>query len=63
MNKRAAVAVILLCLVSNLFAVGTVADEITFLSPIVGSNPGVTIAGVRSGVCAVGGQPRDRSLE
>src|SRR6266436_10442681 len=49
MKKRAAVAVILLCLVSNLFAVGTVADEITFLSPIVGSNPGFTIVGVRSG--------------
>ena len=48
-EKRAAVAVILACFVSNLFAVGTVADDIAFLSPIVGSNPGVTIAGVKSG--------------
>ena len=43
-----AVAVIL-CFVSALFAVGTVADDIAFLSPIVGSNPGVTVAGVQSG--------------
>jgi hypothetical protein len=49
MKKRAAIAVILSCFVSGLFAVGTVADEIAFLSPIVGSNPGVTIAGVKSG--------------
>ena len=49
MKKRAAVAVILSCIVSGLFAAGTVADEIAFLSPIVGSNPGVTIAGVHSG--------------
>jgi hypothetical protein len=37
------------CFVSCLFALSTVADEIAFLSPIVGSNPGVTIAGVKSG--------------
>jgi hypothetical protein len=49
MNKRPAVAVILSCFVSGLFAAGTIADEIAFLSPIVGSNPGVTIAGVKSG--------------
>jgi hypothetical protein len=49
MKKRTAIAVILSCFVSCLFAVGTVADEIAFLSPIVGSNPGVTIAGVKSG--------------
>ena len=49
MKKRTAIAVILSCFVSGLFAVGTVADEIAFLSPIVGSNPGVTIAGVHSG--------------
>jgi hypothetical protein len=48
MQKGAAVAV-LSCFLSGLFAAGTVADEIAFLSPIVGSNPGVTIAGVRSG--------------
>jgi hypothetical protein len=49
MKKRAAVAVLLSCFVSGLFAGGTVADEIAFLSPILGSNPGVTIAGVKSG--------------
>jgi hypothetical protein len=48
MKIRAAMAIIL-CFVSCLFAVSTVADEIAFLSPIVGSNPGVTIAGVKSG--------------
>jgi hypothetical protein len=48
MQKGAAVAV-LSCFLSGLFAAGTVADEIAFLSPIVGSNPGVTIAGVKSG--------------
>jgi hypothetical protein len=49
MKKIAAVAVILSCFVCGLFAVGTVAGNIAFLSPIVGSNPGVTIAGVQSG--------------
>jgi hypothetical protein len=49
MKNRAAVAVLLSCFVSGLFAAGTVADEIAFLSPIVGSNPNVTIAGVKSG--------------
>lgn len=49
MKKRAVVAVLLSCFVSGLFAGGTIADEIAFLSPIVGSNPGVTIAGVKSG--------------
>jgi hypothetical protein len=49
MKKRAAMAIILSSFLLGLFAVGTVADEIAFLSPIVGSNPGVTIAGVKSG--------------
>jgi hypothetical protein len=49
MKKTAAVAMILSCFFSGLFAIGTVADEIAFLSPIVGSNPGLTIAGVNSG--------------
>jgi hypothetical protein len=48
MQVRAAMAIIS-CFVSCLFAVSTVADEIGFLSPIVGSNPGLTIAGVKSG--------------
>ena len=34
---------ILSCFVCGLFAAGTVADGVAFLSPIVGSNPGVTI--------------------
>ena len=49
MKITAAMAIILSSFLSGLFAVGTVADEISFLSPIVGSNPGVTIAGVKSG--------------
>ena len=49
MIKIAAGAVILSCFVCGLFAVGAVADDIAFLSPIVGANPGVTIAGVQSG--------------
>ena len=49
MKIRAAMAIILSSFLFGLFAVGTVADEIGFLSPIVGSNPGVTIAGVKSG--------------
>ena len=49
MKKRAAVTVILSCFVTCLFAAGTIGDEIAFLSLIVGSNPGVTIAGVQSG--------------
>jgi hypothetical protein len=48
-RKKTALAVILSCFVTGLLAVSTVADEIAFLSPIVGSNPGVTIAGVKSG--------------
>jgi hypothetical protein len=47
--KISAAMAIISCFVSCLFAVSTVADEIGFLSPIVGSNPGVTIAGVKSG--------------
>jgi hypothetical protein len=49
MKKRAAVAALLSCSVSGLFAGGTIADEIAFLSPIVGATPGLTIAGVQSG--------------
>jgi len=49
MKKRTAVARILSCFVSGLFALSTVADEIAFLSPIVGSNPGITIAKIASG--------------
>jgi len=48
MKIRAAMAV-MSCFVFGLFAASTVANEIGFLSPIAGSNPGVTIAGVKSG--------------
>src|SRR5437660_11405639 len=40
---------VLACLVTALFAVGTLAGELVFFSPIVGSNPGVTVGGVASG--------------
>jgi hypothetical protein len=33
----------------GMFAIGTSADELAFLAPVVGSNPGATIAGVASG--------------
>jgi len=39
---------VLACLLTALFAVGTVAGELVFFSPIVGSNPGVTVGGVGS---------------
>jgi len=50
-NSSSSSDFIVLCLC--LFAVGTVADDIAFLSPIVGSNPGVTIAGCAERSCAV----------
>lgn len=31
-----------------MFAFGTLADELSFFSPIAGSNPGITVAGVPS---------------
>jgi hypothetical protein len=42
-------AVLLTCLVAAMFAVSAFADELTFFAPVLGSNPGVTIAGVASG--------------
>src|SRR5258707_11530829 len=39
---------VLACLLTALFAVGTLAGELVFFSPIVGSNPGVTVGGVAS---------------
>jgi hypothetical protein len=39
---------VLACLLTALFAAGTVAGELVFFSPIVGSNPGVTVGGVAS---------------
>jgi hypothetical protein len=51
--KRVTVSTtVLACLLTALFAVGTFAGELVFFSPIVGSNPGVTIGGVASGGAA-----------
>jgi hypothetical protein len=47
--KRSFSAVVLACLVTALFAISTLADELSFFSPIAGSNPGITLAGVPSG--------------
>jgi hypothetical protein len=47
--KRALSAVLLSCLVAGMFAISSFADELSFLAPIFGSNPGITIAGVPSG--------------
>lgn len=46
--KRSVSAVVLTCLVTAMFAISTFADELSFFSPIAGSNPGVTVAGVAS---------------
>jgi hypothetical protein len=37
------------CVVMGFLAMGTSADELVFIAPVVGSNPGATIAGVASG--------------
>jgi hypothetical protein len=39
---------VLACMLTVLFAVGTLAGELVFFSPVVGSNPGVTVGGVAS---------------
>ena len=49
MNRKALSTTVLACVLTALFAVGTLADEFSFFSPIVGSNPGITIATVPSG--------------
>jgi hypothetical protein len=49
MKLNALCTAVLACLLTGIFVVGAVADEFVFLSPVVGSNPGVTIAGVPSG--------------
>jgi hypothetical protein len=41
--------VLAVCLMAGTFAIGTSADELVFIAPVVGSNPGATIAGVASG--------------
>jgi hypothetical protein len=49
MKRRAILTVVLSCLLASIFSVSVVADEFSFFSPIVGSNPNVPIAGVASG--------------
>ena len=49
MKRRALSTLVLACLLSVMFAVSTLADELAFFSPVVGSNPSITIAGVTSG--------------
>jgi hypothetical protein len=49
MKRTAISTTVLACLLTAMFAVGTLAEEFAFFSPIVGSNPGITIAGVGSG--------------
>jgi|HubBroStandDraft_6_1064221.scaffolds.fasta_scaffold778953_2 hypothetical protein len=47
--RRLNLVVLAVCLMAGMFAIGTSADELVFLAPVVGSNPGATIAGVGSG--------------
>ncbi len=49
MKRNALSAALLACFLTAVFAVSALADEFVFFSPIVGSNPGSTIAGVTSG--------------
>jgi len=47
--KRTFSTLVVACILAGVFAVSTLADELAFVAPVVGSNPGVTIAGVASG--------------
>jgi hypothetical protein len=47
--KKTLTAVVTACVLAGMLGVSTLADEFSFFAPIVGSNPGVTIAGVMSG--------------
>jgi hypothetical protein len=47
--RKVSFVVAVLSLMAGMFAVGTSADELVFIAPVVGSNPGATIAGVASG--------------
>lgn len=49
MKRKALSTIVLACFLSVMSAVSTLADELAFFSPVVGSNPGITIAGVTSG--------------
>ncbi len=47
--KKAFATALLACVLAGMFAMNTMADELAFFAPVVGSNPGITIAGVASG--------------
>jgi hypothetical protein len=47
--RRVSLVLLAVCMMAGMFAIGTSADELVFLAPVVGSNPGATIAGVASG--------------
>jgi hypothetical protein len=47
--KTSLLAAILTCLVAGMFVNGTFADELGFFAPVLGSNPGIMIAGIPSG--------------
>jgi hypothetical protein len=49
MKLNALTTTVVAGVLSTMFAVSTLADEFVFFSPIAGSNPGSTIAGVASG--------------
>ena len=47
--RRVSLVVLAVCVMAGMFAIGTSADELVFLAPVVGSNPNMMIAGVASG--------------
>jgi hypothetical protein len=47
--RKVSLLALAVCMMTGMFAIGTSADELVFLAPVVGSNPGATIAGVASG--------------
>jgi hypothetical protein len=49
MKKRVLGTAVMACVLAGMFAVGTFADELSFVAPIFGSNPNITIASVGSG--------------
>jgi hypothetical protein len=52
MKRIAITTAVLACLLTAVFAIGTFADAFVFIAPIVGTNPGLTIAGLKSGGAA-----------
>jgi hypothetical protein len=47
--RRVSLLVLAVCMLVGTSAMGTSADELVFIAPVVGSNPGATIGGVASG--------------